>query len=149
MVALTQELNKNTFDFWVGDWEVSWETPDGKIAKGMNRITKILGDKVIQEDFKDESKTFQGRSLSIYDARTTQWKQTWVDTDGSHFNFIGAMENGQPIFRTNMIEKDGQKIIYKMIFKDITSSNFFWEWRKTEDNGTTWKTLWKIKYSRT
>ena len=39
------------FDFWLGDWQLSWPNADGSKGTGRNRITKILGGEGIQEDF--------------------------------------------------------------------------------------------------
>ncbi|MEP7102255.1 MAG: hypothetical protein ABI781_17230, partial [Burkholderiales bacterium] len=39
------------FDFWLGDWQLSWLNADGSKGTGRNRITKILDGAVIQEDF--------------------------------------------------------------------------------------------------
>ena len=30
------------FDFWVGDWVVTWKKADGSPARARNRISKIL-----------------------------------------------------------------------------------------------------------
>jgi len=145
---MSQELNENSFDFWLGDWEISWETTEGQTAKGFNKITRILNDKVIHEDFVDNSIEYNGMSWSMYNQATQKWSQTYVDTDGAHYNFIGIIENGDPVFKTKMMEKDGTQIIYKMIFKNITERRFEWVWCATPDNGLTWNTLWKIDYKK-
>ena len=37
-----EHLAKSAFDFWVGEWEVSWYTKDSSFVKGTNKIVKIL-----------------------------------------------------------------------------------------------------------
>ena len=39
------------YDFWVGEWDASWDEPEGKKGKGVNVITKDLDQKVIRESF--------------------------------------------------------------------------------------------------
>ena len=137
------------FDFWVGDWKVWWEEGEGKKGTGTNTITKILGGKGIQEDFKiltGQSKGFLGTSISILESKQKKWKQTWMDSSGSYFDFDGKIENGNPIFQTKMVEKDDQQIIRKMTFKDITKKGFTWDWEGTQDGGKTWKLLWRVYY---
>lgn len=65
-----QELDENTFDFWVGDWELVWANPDGSEVKGSNKIVKILNQKVLQENFKDPNTNFEGTSISVYNPET-------------------------------------------------------------------------------
>lgn len=143
-----QELSENSFDFWLGNWEATWENSDGTFTTGTNIISKILDGKVIKEEFEDPSTNFNGLSISIYNTRTNEWNQTWVDNLGSHYLFIGALENGNPVFKTKIVEKDGEKIGRKMIFKNISKNSFSWEWLGTNNNGDHWDVLWKISYKR-
>ncbi len=143
-----QEIDESIFDFWLGDWDVSWKNPDGTISKGKNNIIKILDNKVIQENFESAESNFKGMSISIFDTKTNKWKQTWVDNTGAHLNFINSIENGNPVFKTIVKEKDGKQIIQKMVFKNITKEGFVWEWMGTKDGGKHWKVLWRIDYKR-
>ncbi|HBX66640.1 MAG TPA: hypothetical protein DEG32_10965, partial [Balneolaceae bacterium] len=46
------ELEANQyFDFWVGEWELSWTDNQGNPGAGTNTIEKVLDDVVIQENF--------------------------------------------------------------------------------------------------
>lgn len=148
MAVQAQVLDENTFDFWVGNWEVSWIDEDGKYIQGINTIERILDGKVIQENFTDPTTNYNGMSLSIFNQKTKIWNQTWVDSEGAHYNFNGVLENGNPVFKTKMIKRDGEQIILKMIFKNISSESFIWEWMGTINNGENWNVLWKIKYER-
>ena len=52
--AFSQQSAKqdsSLFDFWVGEWNLTWKDPDGSTATGTNIITKILDGTVIQENF--------------------------------------------------------------------------------------------------
>jgi hypothetical protein len=35
-----------------------------------------------------------------------------------------------------------------MIFSEITPDSIDWKWEASQDDGTTWKTNWHIKYKR-
>jgi hypothetical protein len=37
------------FDFWVGDWNLTWTNANGEIEKGANSVVKILDGKIIQK----------------------------------------------------------------------------------------------------
>ena len=50
--AQTQEIKPETqFDFWLGEWELSWKDKEGNNQSGKNKVERILGGKVIQENF--------------------------------------------------------------------------------------------------
>jgi hypothetical protein len=67
------------FDFWLGDWNVTW--PDGR---GTNRVRKVLDGKVILEEFDGKPDIdLEGMSVSTYDAEQRRWLQTWVDSRGN------------------------------------------------------------------
>jgi hypothetical protein len=143
-----QKLNEKSFDFWVGNWNLTWQDKQGKQFKGINIITKILDNKVIQENFEDPITGFKGRSLSVFDSRTKTWHQAWVDNQGGYYDFIGDLVDGNLCFITKMQEIDAKKAQRRMVFKDIKKDAFVWVWEGTQDGGKTWQLLWKIDYSR-
>ncbi|MBV1923786.1 MAG: hypothetical protein KUG68_07160 [Flavobacteriaceae bacterium] len=147
-VSNSQELNNSSFDFWLGTWEATWESSEGTTITGTNTISKVLDGNVIKEEFEDPSTKFNGLSLSIYNTLTNEWNQTWVDNQGAHYLFTGTLENGNPVFKTKITEKDGVKIGRKMVFKNISKDAFSWEWLGTKNNGNHWDVLWKISYVR-
>src|SRR6201997_1467088 len=85
------------FEFWVGDWDVSWPgAKPSETGHGTNRITRVLGGCVVQENFSGgETMHLRGTSVSIFDSRTGNWKQTWVDNEGGYLDFIGEFKDGQ------------------------------------------------------
>jgi hypothetical protein len=78
------------FDFWIGDWELTWQDNEGNIITGSNKIEKILDGCVINENFYDSSSGFTGRSLSVYSTKLNKWLQTWVDNSGAYLDFVGG-----------------------------------------------------------
>lgn len=139
------------FDFWLGTWDLTWEDADGTLAKGSNRIERILDGQVIKEHFKALSgvyEGFEGESYSVYNSRTGEWKQTWVDSNGSYLDFTGEFEDSNRIFKREGTAPDGQDILQRMAFYDITENSFTWDWEVSEDNSNTWKLRWRIFYER-
>ncbi|MFA5834561.1 MAG: hypothetical protein WDA22_13870 [Bacteroidota bacterium] len=138
------------FDFWVGEWDLTWKDPDGSTASGRNLITKILDGKVIQENFTGltgQSKGYKGQSNSLLDNRTGVWMQTWVDNQSSYLPFTGGAEGANRFFEHEFM-KDGKLHRGKMIFRNITKDAFVWGWMKSIDNGKTWNIEWSINYQR-
>lgn len=138
------------FDFWVGEWDLTWKDPDGSTGTGMNIVTKILDGKVIQENFTGltgQNKGYKGQSVSVLDGPSGEWKQTWVDNQNAFLPFIGGADGANRYF-LNEFTKNGVHTMGKMVFRNITRDAFVWDWMKSTDDGATWKTEWSINYSR-
>jgi hypothetical protein len=147
----SQEPPKTWFDFWVGEWNVTWQESDGKIGEGKNTITKILDDAVIQENFRAEVgslRGYKGTSISVYNSKKNSWHQGYADNQGAYFNFLGDREGEKRIFKTEAVRKDDKLLIQRMVFYDIRENSFTWDWESSEDGGKTWKLNWRINYKR-
>src|ERR1051326_8243458 len=72
------------FDFWVGEWDLTWPGANGGASgHGTNSIKRILDGCVVEENFSGQSSMpLRGTSVSIFDMRAGKWKQTWVDNEG-------------------------------------------------------------------
>lgn len=146
--GFSQELDKNSFDFWLGEWDLTWTNKEGETKKGTNKVIKILDGQVIQENFEDLQTGFKGMSLSVYNQRNKEWHQAWADNGGGYFNFYGTQGNDGVIFRTNTEEIQEHKVIRRMVFKNVTRDSLIWDWEISLDNGKTWTLKWRINYKR-
>lgn len=150
-VSNAQELGPESFDFWVGKWDLTWDDGDGKVGKGTNHIIKTLDDKVIQENFEaveGQLLGFKGTSLSVFNPNNKEWHQAWADNQGGYFNFVGDSDGDKKIFKTQPVERDNKTIILRMAFYDISDQALTWDWERSEDGGKTWNLSWRINYSR-
>ena len=148
--AQSDQLDSATYDFWVGKWNANWENANGTTGSGTNHIFKVLDGTVIEENFaitEGAQAGFLGKSISVMDANN-QWHQAWADNQGGYFDFTGKVIGEKKIFKTKLVEKDGKKIIQRMVFYDIKKDSFTWDWEGTQDGGETWKLLWRINYTR-
>lgn len=139
------------FDFWIGEWDLTWEDPDGTTGTGFNRIERILNDAVIKENFEaytGAAAGFVGKSYSVYVSASGKWKQTWVDNSGGYLDFTGEFDGNRRMFVRNGINQQGNSVMQRMIFYDIEPDSFTWDWQISEDNGETWQLRWKINYQR-
>ncbi len=139
------------FDFWLGEWEVSWQEGAGKTGKGTNTIRATLDGKVIEEQFRileGQSKGFKGTSISVFNPLLKVWHQAWADNQGGYYDFIGSIEGDNRIFQTAPIEMGGKQVILRMVFHNIKPDSFIWDWESTEDEGNNWTLNWRIRYKR-
>lgn len=134
------------FDFWVGEWDLTWEDSAGKVERGMNSVMKDYNGCVIHERFNSFLDGFRGESLTAYDPKEKEWQQTWVDSKGNYMLFTGGIKNKIMDLRMEKTNAKGQKELFSMIWTNITKDSLDWVWRKSLDGGKKWQTLWKIKY---
>src|SRR4029079_1292872 len=67
-------------DFWLGEGDAGWR----ELWRGTNRLTRIIGDRVIREEFSGGGATgrLNGLSLSVFDEARRIWRQPWGDEQG-------------------------------------------------------------------
>ena len=148
--AFSDEISPNCkdaefrqLDFWVGDWNLSWQG-----GNGTNHIKKSFEACVIEENFDGHpSQHLKGHSVSVYDAPSKQWKQTWVDNEGGYLDFIGDFKDGQMTLQREAVQ-NGQKTLQRMVWKNITANELDWSWEASTDGGKTWQVNWPVHYKR-
>ena len=142
------------FDFWLGDWDLTWPAEQtggtaGETGRGTNRIQRLFGNCAVEENFQTEDGEFKGRSVSVYDPRDALWRQTWVDNMGSYLLFTGGLDGENMELRTAAVERDGDTVLNRMVFIEIQTNGFRWEWQGSRDGAESWADLWTITYNRT
>jgi len=148
ITVLAQPQQATEYDFWVGEWTVSWKNKDGTNILGTNKIEKTLDGKVLQEYFHDPSTNFKGTSLSVFDPKTKLWHQAWADNQGGYYNFIGETIENRKIFKTPPVTTNETVYIQRMVFYNITNNSMTWDWESTTDGGKNWTLNWRVEYAR-
>jgi hypothetical protein len=130
-------------DFWIGTWDCTW---DG--GRGRNTVTREMDGRVVMERFEVlDDEPFAGLSLSVVDPVAGGWRQTWVDSTGSYWTFVGgARTDGTVVFGTPE-RVDAERLYKRMIFSEITPDGFSWRWESSPDRRT-WTQRWAIEYRR-
>jgi hypothetical protein len=139
------------FDFWIGEWNLTWMDPDSSTGTGFNTIERVLNGAVIKENFEGltgASYGYIGKSYSVYQPASGEWKQTWVDNTGDYLDFTGEFADNKRMFTRFGTDQDGNVILQRMIFYDIHPDSFTWDWVVSRDNGDSWSLNWRIQYQR-
>ena len=137
------------FDFWHGDWELTYKNPDGTTATATNRVESLFGGCVTHENFTSGgAQPFVGRSYSVYSPRLKKWQQTWVDSTGAYLDFTGEFADGKLVLLRDGILGNGKPGRQRMTYYNIAKEQFDWDWETTEDAGQTWTLRWRIHYTR-
>lgn len=141
------------FDFWLGEWDLTWPADQmgglpGQVGAGTNRVERVLEGCVVEENFTVSDGSFRGRSVSVFDPVAGLWRQTWVDSSGGYIALRGRLEEGRMVLSTDPVERDGQMVVNRMVFRDMTTDSLKWDWQGSRDGGETWVDLWNIDYRR-
>ena len=142
-------VQQKQLEFWVGEWDLTWPgDKPGEIGHGTNSIKRIMDGCVVQENFSGgDSMHLRGLSVSIFDVNLGKWKQTWVDNEGEYLDFVGEFKKGEMILEREGI-RNGEKILQRMVFKNITANEMDWSWEASSNGGKTWEVKWPIHYKR-
>ena len=133
---------RRQFDFWLGEWECTWEG-----GRGSNTVSAELDGMVVLERFDGRPGTeLRGISVSVYDEKAACWRQTWVDSSGAYLEFTGGFAEGTMELRREAVE-DGAAIEQRMRFTEIAADGLVWLWERRPACGA-WETLWRIDYRR-
>jgi hypothetical protein len=136
-------------DFWVGDWAATWNAADGTTGRGTSTIARILDGCVVHERFASED-GFAGESVSVFDARTGWWRQTWVNNRGGYLLFTGRPEpdGAVALYTEPFTNPEGQEQVNRMTWRGVSAEGFDWHWQRSLDGGATWEDRWVIHYTR-
>jgi hypothetical protein len=133
----------NQFDFWLGEWECSWEG-----GLGSNVVTAELDGAVILERFDGRPGTeLRGLSVSVYDADADRWRQTWVDSQGGYIDLAGRFDGDAMVLVHERRDGDAP-VRYRMRFTEIGPDSLVWLWERFERAGGGWLEQWRIDYAR-
>jgi len=135
-------------DFWVGKWEVHPNGADQIIAHSL--IEKRYSGCAVRENWMPVGKELRGGggSLSLYDTRKHQWRQTWIDSGGSRADFDGGFANGVMSITglwPNFIAP-GQDALVRMNYQ-LQPDGQVRQWGEAStDDGKTWKPNFDLLY---
>ncbi len=138
------------WDFWVGQWEVHPNGADKIIAHSL--IEKRYSGCAIRENWMPVGKelTGGGGSLSLYDQRQKQWRQTWVDSSGARVDLDGGLDKGVMTITGNWPNyiAPGQDALVRMHYQKQPNGEVRQWAEASPDGGKTWKPAFDFLYRR-
>lgn len=137
-------------DFWVGAWEVRPSGADNVVAHSL--IEKRYAGCAIRENWMPlgQETTGGGGSLSLYDTRTREWHQTWVDSTGTRVDFDGGMSNGIMTITGNWpnFAGPGADALVRMHYQKQPNGEVRQWAEASDDHGKSWKAAFDLLYRR-
>lgn len=138
------------WDFWVGKWEVHPSGADKIIAHSL--IEKKYSGCAVRENWMPVGREISGGggSLSIYDPRLKQWRQTWMDSAGSRVQLDGSFADGVMTITgiwPNFVAP-GKDALVRMKYQKQPDGQVR-QWADSSiDDGKTWKPSFDFLYRR-
>jgi len=137
--------NYRSFDFWLGNWQVTTTTDD--IIRH-NKITAINHGCTLLEEYSTPN-DYLGKSLNSYDKTTGKWHQTWTDNSGLLLSLEGGLVGNSMIMKGSTQDKKGNRIINKITWTPFENGTVRQFWQTSKDNGATWQTAFDGLYTKT
>ena len=153
------EATTRDFDFWIGRWNVhnrrlrkrlagadEWDEFEATVV-----ARPILGGMGNEDEFRtDYDGGFIGMSFRFFDPAQNRWSIYWADTRrcgeldppvfGTFSGDTGIFE-GRDVF-------EGQPILVRFTWSDVTKPTLLWEQAFSNDDGDTWETNWIMEMTR-
>jgi hypothetical protein len=133
-----------SFDFWVGEWRVTWKTPQGQPAEGRSSIQRVVNGCAIEEHWQGKDGS-EGKSLTFFNAATERWQQTWVDVTGQPLMLEGNFEAESLVLKTKVEHGDGFVTYHRITWTPLPGGvRQLWE---QSANGKAWDTVFDGRYA--
>jgi hypothetical protein len=132
----------HALDFWVGEWNVK-DTRSGTPV-GTSKIESILDGCVVLENWTG-GRGGSGKSFNTYDEATKQWKQSWVDSSGSAYDFLGEAFPGRLVYMRKVVDAAGKTSTNRLTFSKNDDGSVRQLSEQSAD-GKTWTTGYDFTY---
>jgi tetratricopeptide (TPR) repeat protein len=137
------------FDFWLGEWDVRPYSSPNALPIARSVIERANGNCTIVENYYTKG-AYIGKSFNIYDPSAKKWRQFWNDNLGQVLQFEGefdAKENALK-YRSEARNSQGQKVLSKMTFYNLSPEKVRQVWETSTDDGATWALAFDGLYTR-
>lgn len=142
------------FDFLSGEWRIAqrrlkgpgdWDEFEGEAT-----CWSILGGVASVEELRIPARDFSGMGLRTLDAANGVWLDYWMNAKtgvpgsaGTPGRFVDGAGN----FDAEDVE-DGQPVIYRGCWDQITAASCRWRQGVSRDGGATWDWNWIMNWTR-
>lgn len=157
------EIQRNAFDFWIGDWDIQEEILQQNGAwlplRAATTVSPTLDSLALIEHWEGDVRFFwegmqspehmKGLSVRSYDSHAGTWSIYWMDTRNPSFGqpYIGRFEKEKGEFFKEWDSPEGKRT-GRITFISVAPDSVHWDLAVSKDDRTTWTTLWIMEMSR-
>jgi hypothetical protein len=142
--ACSSNIESRQFDFWLGDWTVSYPgAPGGSTSKVSLSLDKCL----VVESW-DGGKGHKGENMFAYSSDDKSWHGMFADNQGRVHVFEGKLAAGTAEFYGPGRNANGASVLNRIRVVRVNANKVEQSWEKSNDNGATWNMEFRGEYSR-
>lgn len=143
------------FAFLTGEWKIQnrqlqkngqWESFEGEAT-----VHGLLGGIASVEELRIPSRQFSGLGLRLLDVKRGLWADHWVNSKSGVLTpppSWGSFVEGVGTWDTAEEEENGQPLIYRGVWDQITPRSCRWYQASSRDAGQTWQQNWLMHWTR-
>ncbi len=141
------------FDFLSGEWKIHNRWFDGEKwleFEGEATVTGILKGLASIEELRIPARQFSGMGLRLLDVERKLWADYWVPGDQGVMGSSpawGSFSDGVGLWDADE-ESEGQPIIVRGAWDQITKTSCRWYQASSKDDGKTWTESWIMHWTR-
>jgi len=149
------------FDFNFGTWHTHIKrltkpltgSPDFITLEGTVTVRKVWDGRGQIEEFEADGPNnlhIQGMTLFLYNPKSRQWSQTWVNSKEGVLNapMIGGFKNGRGELIAPEILDDGRTVLVRGVWSDFKPDSHHFEEDYSDDGGKNWEAVFSADLTR-
>ncbi len=159
--AAEQADASHDFDFNFGTWHTHIKrltkpltgSPDFITLAGTVTVRKVWDGRGQIEEFEADGPNalhIQGMTLFLYNPKSRQWSQTWVNSREGTLNapMIGGFKNGRGELISQETLDDGRTVLVRAVWSDIKPDSHHFEEDYSDDGGKSWEAVFSADLTR-
>lgn len=142
------------FNFLIGEWRIAQrrlKAPgDWDVFEGEATCWSILNGHASVEELRIPARDFSGMGLRTLDVERGVWLDFWMNAKVGVPGAVGTpgrFVDGAGNFDAEDVE-DGQPVIYRGVWDQITAASCRWRQGVSRDAGQTWEWNWIMEWTR-
>jgi len=137
--------DNRALDFWLGEWIIS--APDGS-PNATSGVTLEL-DKCMVVERWNGGRDHTGENVFAYSADDKSWHGMFADNEGRVHVFLdGKVTPGSAEFSGPSRGPQGETVLNRVTIHRLSEIQVEQVWQKSSDQGKTWITVFRGKYTR-
>lgn len=132
-------------DYWLGNWTVGAE---GSSGNARSTVTLSLDKCLVVENW-NGGRGHYGQNVFGYSADDKSWYGMFADNEGRvHVFTSGKVSSGSAEFEGTSRGPNGESVLNRVKVMRLNPNKVEQTWEKSNDNGATWKVVFRGEYSR-
>lgn len=142
-VTTTLPDGAHDFDFTIGKWNIQ------QVGGGTATDTiKSFGSGIAITE-KMRASGFSGNTVTVFDATTGLWTQTYLDNQGLYTQVTGGRDGDDIVLVGPLIDASGNRRLSRLRYTNITNRSFTQIGEESTDGGVKWTETFRLQFQKT